>query len=75
LEICVLEQKFCPCDSSDELMATFILNGRKIMVEEVFEYWEEPPDNYVRLLADDERIYVLRRTEGDDWKVHRIYSY
>jgi hypothetical protein len=68
--------KICPdsCEA-DGKPRSFTLNGRKLMVDEVIDYWLEAECEYLRLLADDERIYFLRRGEGNDWEVKKVYGY
>jgi hypothetical protein len=46
-----------------------------ILVNEVFDQWYEAGHEYLRVLADDERIYFLRRKKGHQWEVERVYSY
>lgn len=74
LEMSVIEE-FDSRYGSGETAASFTLDGKKLIVEEVIDYWQGPKYQYVRLLAEDERIYLLRRAEGNEWEIERVYSY
>jgi hypothetical protein len=50
-------------------------DGQKLVVDEVIDHWQEAECEYLRLLAEDERIYFLRREQGNQWEVERFYSY
>jgi hypothetical protein len=69
--------KICPGDYEPEgKPRSFNLNGRKLVVDEVIDHWIEADCEYLRLLADDERIYLLlKHGEGDRWEVERVYGY
>jgi hypothetical protein len=47
----------------------FTADGQKLAVDEVIDRWHEGKHEYVTLLTDDERIYFLRRGEGNRWEV------
>jgi hypothetical protein len=56
-------------------LRSFTLDGRRLVVDEVIEHWHEADCEYLKLLADDERIYFLRHGKGNHWEVERVYSY
>lgn len=62
-------------DEVERKPVSFIFNGRKLVTDGVIDRWHEAEHEYVTLLADDERIYFLRRDEDNHWEVKRVYSY
>lgn len=67
--------KTYPENKADEKPTGFVFNGRKVLIDEIIDYWYDEHHEYLRLLADDERIYFLRREVGNYWEVERIYGY
>jgi hypothetical protein len=58
---------------ADGIPKSFSLDGQKITVNRVIDRWHEGEYEYLTLLADNERIYLLRRKEGTHWEVQRVY--
>lgn len=55
-------------------LRSFTLDGRRIVVDEVIDHWDDGEYEYLQLVADDERIYFLKRGKGNHWEVQRIFS-
>jgi hypothetical protein len=62
-------------NQTGEKIRSFTFNGRRIVVDEVIDCWHEAEYQYLKLLADDERIYLLRHRESNRWEVKKVYSY
>ncbi len=60
---------------ADGELRAFRLGGQRLVVDEVIDQWYDERHQYLTLLADDERIYLLKHDEGDYWEVERIYGY
>lgn len=75
LEMSTAGQESHSQPETGEALASFTLNGKRLVVEEVIDYWQGPRHEYLKLLAEDERIYLLKRIEGNRWEVEKIYSY
>jgi hypothetical protein len=60
---------------ADGELRTFRLDGQRLVVDEVIDHWYDGKYQYLTLLADDERIYLLKHDGGDYWQVERIYGY
>jgi hypothetical protein len=54
---------------ADGKVRSLKLDGRKIALDEVIDHWQEGEKEYVKLRADDERIYFLKHGEDN----HRVY--
>ena len=48
---------------ADEKPISFILDGKKLMVEKVIDQWRNPEFDYFKVLADDGKAYLLRNDE------------
>ena len=60
---------------ADEKPISFILDGKKLMVERVIDQWLSPEFEYFKVLADDEKVYLLRNDErNDDWALEKIFK-
>ncbi len=75
LEMSAMGQESYSQPGTVKAFASFTLHGKRLVVEEVIDYWQGPRHEYLKLLAEDERIYLLRRIEGSRWEVEKIYSY
>lgn len=53
----------------------FNLDGQKFVVKEVIDHWYEAGYEYLQLLADDERMYLIKRREGGSWELKGIFPY
>ncbi len=49
----------------DERPVRFSLKGRVFEVVEILDRWYGPEDDYFKVRADDNKIYILRRTPGE----------
>lgn len=62
-------------NQTGEDIQSFTFNGRQILVDEIIDCWYEAEYQYLKLLAEDERIYLLRNGESNRWEVNKVYSY
>lgn len=53
---------------ADEKPVSFILDEKKLMIEEIIDQWRGPEFEYFKVLADDGKAYLLRYDErNDEW--------
>ncbi len=58
---------------ADERPVSFCVGGEKRMVERVIDRWTGEDHDYFKLLADDRRVYIIRRDRTEDaWTLERI---
>ena len=62
---------------SDERPISFTLRKRTLIIEEILDRWYGPNNSYFKVLADDKKIYLIKRNLDDDlWTVEKImHSY
>jgi hypothetical protein len=51
------------------------LEDQEVRVNRVVDHWHEAEYEYLKLLADDGRIYAIRRKEDSDWELEAVYPY
>ncbi len=51
----------------------FTLDGQKPMGNLVIDHWYEAEYEYVKLLYEDERIYLIKRKKTDRWELQGVY--
>jgi hypothetical protein len=51
----------------------FTLDGQKLVTNRVIDHWYEAEYEYVKLLDEDERIYVIKRRKTDRWELEGVY--
>jgi len=59
---------------ADEKPISFILNGKKYMVEKIIDQWRSPEFEYFKVQADDEKAYLLRNDgRNGEWTLEKIF--
>jgi hypothetical protein len=59
---------------ADEKPISFILNGKKYMVEKIIDQWRSPEFEYFKVQADDDMAYLLRNDERNgEWTLEKIF--
>ena len=59
---------------ADEKPISFILNGKKYMVEKIIDQWRSPEFEYFKVQADDDVAYLLRNDERNgEWTLEKIF--
>ncbi len=60
---------------ADEKPISFILDGKKLMVEKVIDQWRSPEFDYFEVLADDGKGYLLRNDErNEEWTLEKVFE-
>jgi hypothetical protein len=54
-------------------LRSFTSDGRRIVINEVIDRWDDEECEYLQLLADDARIYFLRHGKGNHWEVQTVF--
>lgn len=58
---------------ASERPISFTLDEKKLRVRKIVDQWRDPKFNYFKVLADDEKAYLLRYDErNDEWKLEKI---
>ena len=58
---------------ANERPAHFTVRGRNLQVEEIIDRWYGINHNYFKVLANDEKIYLIRYDQGKDlWTLEKI---
>ena len=51
----------------------FTLRGRKLIVEEIVDRWYGVDHSYFKILANDQKIYLIRYDQDEDlWTLEKI---
>lgn len=51
----------------------FTLRGRKLLVEEIIDQWYGINDDYFKVLANDNKIYLIKYNHNEDrWTLEKI---
>jgi hypothetical protein len=54
---------------------SFILDDHKLMVEKVIDQWRTPDFEYFKVMADDNKGYLLRNDEkNDEWVLEKVFE-
>lgn len=57
----------------NERPTNFTVRGRKLQVEKIIDRWYGINHNYFKVLANDEKIYLIRYDQGKDlWTLEKI---
>lgn len=60
---------------ADERPVSFILDGKKLVVEKVIDQWRSPEFEYFKVLADDGKGYLLRNDLGNgEWALEKVFE-
>lgn len=60
---------------TDERPVSFILAGKKLVVEKIIDQWRGPEFEYFKVLADDQRAYLLKHDERNaEWALEKVYE-
>ena len=60
---------------ADEKPVSFLLSGRKLMVEKIIDRWRSPEFEYFKVQADDGKGYLLRNDQrNDEWALEKIFE-
>ncbi len=60
---------------ADEKPVSFVLDGKKLMVEKIIDQWRSPEFAYFKVLADDGKGYLLRNDErNDEWALEKVFE-
>ena len=61
---------------ADERPVNFIVNGRKLVVQQIMEQWRSPDSEYYKVLADDRRVYLIMHDNGKDhWILKKAFEH
>jgi hypothetical protein len=61
---------------ADERPIAFILDGNKLMVEEIIDQWRSPEFEFFKVLADDGKGYLLRNDyRNGGWVLEKVFEY
>jgi hypothetical protein len=51
----------------------FTLRGRKLVVEEIIDRWYGPHNSFFKVLADDNKVYLIKYDQDDNlWTLEKI---
>ena len=59
---------------ADERPVSFLLDGNKIMVEEIIDRWRGPEFEFFKVLADDGKAYLLKYNFRGEWMLERAFQ-
>jgi len=58
---------------ADERPIDFTVRGRKLMVEEIIDRWYGVNHSYFKVLANDQKIYLIRYDQDEgQWTLEKI---
>ncbi len=58
---------------AEERPVSFRVGEEKLVVDRVIDRWAGEDHDYFKLLADDRRVYILRRDRTEDrWTLERV---
>ena len=58
---------------ADERPVTFVFRGRQFLVQEVIDRWYGVINNYFKVLADDQKTYLIKYDQDvDEWTLEKI---
>ncbi|NVM26367.1 MAG: hypothetical protein HWN70_10705 [Desulfobacterales bacterium] len=58
---------------ANERPIDFTVRGRKLMVEEIMDRWYGVDHSYFKVLANDQKIYLIRYDQDEDlWTLEKI---
>lgn len=58
---------------TNERPLDFTVRGRKLMVEEIIDQWYGINDDYFKVLANDNKVYLIKYNRNEDlWTLEKI---
>lgn len=58
---------------ANERPIDFTVRGRKLMVEQIMDRWYGVDHSYFKVLANDQKIYLIRYDQDEDlWTLEKI---
>ncbi len=58
---------------TNERPINFTVRGRNLLVEEIIDRWYGVNHSYFKILADDQKIYLIRYDQDEDlWTLEKI---
>ena len=58
---------------ANERPINFTVRGRNLLVEEIIDRWYGVNHNYFKILANDQKIYLIRYDQDEDlWTLEKI---
>jgi len=58
---------------ADERPISFILDGHKLMVEQITDRWLGPEFEFFKVLADNGKAYLLKCDRDGEWLLERTF--
>lgn len=58
---------------ANERPISFILDGNKLMVDEIIDQWNTPEYRYFKIVADDGNRYLLKCNFAGEWMLDRVF--
>ena len=62
-------------ENGEQRPVEFQLNGRLYRVERVLDQWYGRPETYFKVLADDQKVYILRHEVRSGEEVWELASF
>jgi len=60
---------------AEERPVSFQVGDEKRVVENVIDRWAGEDHDYFKVLADDRKVYILRRDRAEDlWTLERVFD-
>ena len=58
---------------TNERPLDFTVRGRRLMVEEIIDQWYGINDDYFKVLANDNKVYLIKYNRNEDlWTLEKI---
>jgi len=58
---------------ANERPINFTVRGRKLIVEQILDRWYGISSSYFKILADDQKIYLIKYDQDEDlWTLEKI---
>jgi len=58
---------------ANERPINFTVRGRKLIVEQILDRWYGVSSSYFKILADDQKIYLIKYAQDEDlWTLEKI---
>lgn len=58
---------------ANERPINFTVRGRKLIVEQILDRWYGLTSSYFKILADDQKIYLIKYDQDEDlWTLEKI---
>ena len=58
---------------ANERPLDFTVRGRKLLVEEIIDQWYGINDDYFKVLANDNKVYLIKYNRNEDlWTLEKI---